>query len=89
MKTTASVRGRDTMTVKLLSELAVGEKGKIVRVEGGGGIGRRITDMGAVPGTGVEVVRVAPLGDPIEVKLKNYNLSLRKTEAQRIKIEVA
>ena len=77
------------MTVRMLSELAAGEKGKIVRVEGGGGIGRRIMDMGAVPGTAIEVIRVAPLGDPIEVKLKSYNLSLRKSEAQRIKIEVA
>jgi len=77
------------MVVKMLSELSPKEKGKIVRVEGGGGIGRRMMDMGVVPGTEVEVVRIAPLGDPMEVRLKGYNLSLRRDEAQRVKVEVA
>jgi len=77
------------MVVKMLSELSPKEKGKIVRVEGGGDIGRRMMDMGVVPGTEVEVVRIAPLGDPMEVRLKGYNLSLRRDEAQRVKVEVA
>ena len=77
------------MSVKLLSELKAGEKGTIVRVEGKGGIHRRILDMGAVAGTVVEVRGVAPLGDPMEVSLKGYNLSLRKEEASGIKVEVA
>ncbi len=77
------------MSVKLLSELKTGEKGTIVRVEGKGSMHRRILDMGAVAGTVVEVRGVAPLGDPMEVSLKGYNLSLRKEEAAGIKVEVA
>jgi len=52
-----------------------------------GAIKRRIIDMGAVSGTLVEVIRIAPLGDPIEVKVKGYNLSLRKEEAAAIAVE--
>jgi len=76
------------MKTRMLSELKAGEKGTIVRVEGGGSIHRRILDMGAVAGTRVEVRRVAPLGDPMEVRLKGYSLSLRKEEAAGIKVEV-
>jgi len=70
-----------------LDELKAGEKAKIVRVGGAGGVARRIADMGVVRGTPVEVMRVAPLGDPIEVKVKGYNLSLRKEEASAIRVE--
>jgi len=77
------------MPVKLLSELNRGEKGKIVKIGGGGSIRRRLLDMGMVSGTEVEMERVAPLGDPIEIKVKGYNLSLRKEEASSIQIEVA
>jgi ferrous iron transport protein A len=51
------------------------------------GIGRRLLDLGFVPGTQVRVVRRAPLGDPLEFELRGYRLSLRKTEAAHIEIE--
>jgi DtxR family Mn-dependent transcriptional regulator len=73
-----------TMT---LAELKPGESGRIVRVGSVGSIRRRIVDMGAVNGTNVTVVKVAPLGDPIEVKIKGYSLTLRKEEAEAITIE--
>ena len=76
------------MPVKLLSELKRGEKGRIVKISGTGGIHRRLLDMGLVPGSEIEMERVAPLGDPIEVKVKGYNLSLRKEEASSIQVEV-
>ena len=76
------------MPTKPLRELKPGEKGKIVRIGGGGGVHRRILDMGVVPQTEVEMERVAPLGDPIEVKIKGYHLSLRKEEAANIYVEV-
>jgi len=76
------------MPVKLLSELNRGEKGKIVKIGGGGSIRRRLLDMGMVSGTEVEMERVAPLGDPIEIRVKGYNLSLRKEEAASIQVEV-
>ena len=76
------------MMIKPLSELKPGEKGKIVKVRGKGSVHRRILDMGVVSGTEVEVERVAPFGDPIEVTLKAYHLTLRKEEAENIQVEV-
>jgi len=76
------------LTSKWLHELKPGEKGKIVKVAGGGGIHRRLLDMGLVSGSEVEVERVAPLGDPFEIKIKGYHLSLRKEEASNIEVEV-
>ena len=77
------------MATKPLNELRPGEKAKIVKVGGKGGIHRRILDMGVVSGTEVEVKRVAPLGDPIQIRVKGYNLTLRKEEAANIQVEVA
>lgn len=69
-----------------LNVLKPGEKGQIVRVGGQGAVRRRIADMGVTKGSFVEVVRVAPLGDPIDVKIKGYHLSLRKEEATDIEV---
>lgn len=77
------------MVAKSLDELKPGEKGKIVRVRGKGSVHRRIIDMGVVTGTEVEMQRVAPLGDPIEIKVKGYCLTLRKEEACNIFVEVS
>lgn len=71
-----------------LDLLAPGKKANIVKVGSAGAIRRRMADMGMVRGTMVEVIKVAPLGDPIEVKIKGYNLSLRKDEAAAITIEL-
>jgi len=67
-----------------LTNLKPGEKGLIERVSGDGAVRRRIRDMGATTGAEVEVVRVAPLGDPIDVRIKGYHLALRKKEAGEI-----
>jgi len=69
-----------------LHELKPGEKARIVKITGKGPVRRRIVDMGVVPGTTLSVERIAPLGDPIEIKLKGYNLSLRKEEAATIQV---
>ena len=76
------------MTDRPLSELKTGERGKISRVGGSGGVHRRILDMGVIPGTTVEVERIAPMGDPLWVRLRGYQLSLRKEEAANINVEV-
>ena len=76
------------MTIKLLSELESGERGRVVRIDIRGGIRRRLMDMGLVTGSEIEMERVAPLGDPIEIKIKGYDLSLRKELASRIEVEV-
>lgn len=71
-----------------LSELKTGMKAKIVAIEGKSDIKRRLRDMGILSGEEVEVLKVAPLGDPVEVRVKGYSLSLRRGEAEAIKVEV-
>ncbi len=72
-----------------LSELKPGQKGRILKLESTiGPIRRRLMDMGVVPGEIIKVEKVAPMGDPIEVTLKGYSLSLRKGEARGVEIEV-
>ena len=71
---------------KLLSEMAIGESGKIVKVTGEGAIRRRLFDMGVTPGAEVFFRKKAPLGDPIEITLRGYELTLRKVEASHVEI---
>ena len=73
-----------TMT---LDRLKPGQTCKIVRVGALGAVKRRIVDMGATKGAPLEVVKVAPLGDPIEIKVKGYSLTLRKGEAAAIEVD--
>ena len=74
--------------IRMLRELKPGEKGRIVKIFGSGSVHRRILDMGITKGTQIEMERVAPLGDPIEVKIKGYHLSLRKEEAANIYVDL-
>jgi Fe2+ transport system protein FeoA len=76
------------MAEKKLNELKKGEKGKVVKINGNGSVFRRLLDLGVVKGSEVEMKGVAPLGDPIEIKIKGYNLSLRKEEAAGVIVEV-
>ncbi len=73
---------------KKLSEFAIGESGVIKSVGGEGRIRRRLFDMGVTPGAEVYLRKRAPLGDPIEITLRNYELTLRKTEADNVTVEV-
>lgn len=70
-----------------LSMLKPGEAGRITKIGAIGQIKRRLMDMGVLVGEKVKVEKIAPLGDPIEVTIKNYNLSLRKKEAVGIEVE--
>jgi len=76
------------MVNKVLSELEKWEKGKVLRGEGKTDIRRRIMDMGVVREASIEVERSAPLGDPIEIRVKEYHLSLRNEETKGIQVEV-
>jgi DtxR family Mn-dependent transcriptional regulator len=71
-----------------LHKLNVGQLGVIVRLQGEGPVKQRMMAMGLVPGAEVKVLRVAPLGDPVEFKVKGYSLSLRKSEARNITVEI-
>jgi ferrous iron transport protein A len=75
--------------VKELCDLNPNQRGVIVKVGCCGKVRRRMIDMGLVTGAEVEVVRYAPLGDPIELNVKGYNLSLRKEEAQGVQVEMS
>lgn len=77
--------GEDKM--KTLRETKIGETVKVVRLHGEGAVKRRIMDMGVTKGTEVYVRKVAPLGDPIEVTVRGYELSLRKADAEMIEVE--
>lgn len=73
--------------MKLLSEFAIGEKGTVVAVKGEGAIRRRLFDMGITPGTEVYLRKKAPFGDPIEIAIRGYELTLRKAEAAHVEIK--
>ena len=73
--------------MRTLRELPIKKSAKIVRVHGEGALKRRLMDMGLTRGTTVAVKKVAPLGDPIEVTVRGYELSLRKDDATLIEIE--
>ena len=70
-----------------LASLSPGARGKVVRVEGLDEVSLRLMEMGLIPGVELTVIGLAPLGDPIEVELRGYRLSLRKSEASRVELE--
>jgi len=72
--------------MKPLSDLLPGRRACIVKVDGRGETTRRIVDMGVTAGAIVRVDRIAPLGDPMEVRIRGYQLSLRRSEASRISV---
>ncbi len=71
-----------------LDQLRVGQRARILTVEGTDSLVQRLLEMGLLDGEELEVVGVAPLGDPIEIQLRDYRLSLRRSEAGRIRIEL-
>jgi DtxR family Mn-dependent transcriptional regulator len=74
-------------TVKTLNELKIGEKGKVLRVSSDKGIRSHVLEMGITPGSEIQMKGCAPMGDPVEVNIKGYHLTLRKTEAAQIFVE--
>lgn len=73
--------------MKSLRDVKIGETAKVVKLHGEGAVKRRLMDMGITKNTDVYVRKVAPLGDPIEVTVRNYELSLRKADAEMIEVE--
>jgi Fe2+ transport system protein FeoA len=69
-----------------LAGLPIGAKARVIAVKGGGAVTRRLMEMGVVPGAPVRVIKAAPLGDPIEIRVRGYHLALRRTEAQTISV---
>ena len=73
--------------MKTLKQAAIGDTVKVVKLHGEGAVKRRIMDMGITRGAEVHIRKVAPLGDPIEVTVRCYDLSLRKADAEMIEVE--
>lgn len=73
--------------MKTLRDVPVGGNAKVVKLHGEGAVKRRIMDMGVTKGVDVHVRKVAPLGDPIEVSVRGYELSIRKADAEMIEVE--
>ena len=73
--------------MKTLRDVKIGETATVIKLHGEGAVKRRIMDMGITKHTPVYVRKVAPLGDPIEVTVRNYELSLRKADAEMVEVE--
>lgn len=73
--------------MKTLKQVKVGDTVTVVKLQGAGALKRRIMDMGITKGVEVKVRKVAPLGDPIEVTVRGYELSIRKADAEMIEVE--
>lgn len=73
--------------MKTLKETKVGDIVRVVKLHGEGAVKRRIMDMGLTKGVDVQIRKVAPLGDPIEVTVRGYELSIRKADAEMIEVE--
>jgi Fe2+ transport system protein FeoA len=73
--------------LSLLAELSVGARGRVRSIAGDDELSLRLLEMGLTPGIEIAVVGTAPLGDPLELELRGYRLSVRKTEAQRVHVE--
>lgn len=74
------------MLTTTLDQLAIGESGRITAIAGAADVRRRLMEMGLTPGATVRVVRFAPLGDPIDIEVRGYHLSLRKQEAGAVSL---
>ena len=73
--------------MKTLKDVKIGKKATVVKLHGEGALRRRIMDMGVTKGVEIYVRKVAPLGDPMEINLRGYELSLRKADAEMIEVE--
>lgn len=71
-----------------LTELPIGTSGRVVSVRGDSAITRRLMEMGVVPGVSVKMIKTAPFGDPMEIKVRRYSLALRKNEANAVEVSI-
>ena len=76
------------MAVITLDKLVPGESATIIKISGQGPVRRRLVDMGLTSGTLIEMIKVSPLGDPVEYRVRGYHLTLRKSEAKTIEVEL-
>ena len=78
---------KEDIIMRTLKDVKVGQDAKVVKLHGEGAVKRRIMDMGITKGVDVHIRKVAPLGDPVEITVRGYELSIRKADAEMIEIE--
>lgn len=76
----------DTTNNMTLTDLPIGRDARVTAVNGAGRVTRRLMEMGVIPGVTVQVVKMAPFGDPIEIRVRGYSLAMRKSEADTIEV---
>jgi ferrous iron transport protein A len=79
---------RKTGEAMTLTHLPVGRDARVTAVNGTGRVTRRLMEMGVIPGVSVQVVKMAPFGDPIEVRVRGYSLAMRRSEADAIEVSL-
>lgn len=75
-------------TIRTLTDIPVGGLARVTRVNGTGRVTQRLMEMGIIPGVALKVIKAAPFGDPIEVRLRGYSLAMRKSEADAIEVAI-
>ena len=75
-------------TNMILTDLPIGKDARVVAVNGTGSVTRRLLEMGVIPGVTVQVVKMAPFGDPIEIRVRGYSLAMRRNEANAIEVSI-
>lgn len=86
-QTAAVLKGKEGMDMRTLRQIPCGKTARVTKLHGEGPVKRRIMDMGITKGVDVFVRKVAPLGDPVEITVRGYELSLRKADAEMIEVE--
>ena len=81
-------RKTDNANARTLTDLPVGKSARVTAVHGSGRISRRLMEMGVLPGVSVQIVKSAPFGDPIEVRVRGYSLAMRRSEADAIEVAI-
>ena len=80
--------GKEVRDMTTLDKISIGSDAKILQIGGEGALRRRLLDMGLTPNTNVKVRKVAPMGDPMEINLRGYTLTIRMEDARKIGVEV-
>jgi ferrous iron transport protein A len=78
---------KKTKPMKTLSDVPMGENAKVTAVKGNNPITRRLMEMGIVPGASVRLIKSAPFGDPLEIRVRGYHLAIRRSEAEQIEVQ--
>ncbi len=87
LKSKSGSHNNDTIKTLSLADLKPGNKCRVTKINGQGDVKKRLLDMGITPGSIIELERIAPLGDPMDIKVRGYHLSIRKDEAEIIEVE--